>query len=293
MTLPPSPAVRPELAYRISGQGRETFTRAQIRDAIRAGEVTPHTELAYENSEDYRPASQFPELTRYLALITQPAAAAKPGVPRTSAFSRILPGLIYPWTGFGWIVILAATLLQPLPFGAVVAGLFTTVYGLAVIRESSQGSTRMPALRSVGGPVEFVMMLLKLVVVGLVSAWPIFLAIPLMFVIRSASLMFVAVFVMFLYFPAAVATLAKWKSIQYAIRPSQIFSFIRILGADYVLAVLAPLFTFGVAFGGALAARALLGPSPSELVAGLLTTWGTFYSFHLLGWGIHHHGDEF
>jgi hypothetical protein len=296
MTVTPSPTARPELGYRMAGAGREIFTRLQIRNSIRTGEVTPHTELAYENTEDYRPASQFPELSRYLALVSQPAATAaagKPSGPRTSVFTRILPGLIYPWTGVGPIVIVGATLLQPLPFGPIVAGLFTTVYGLAVIRESSQGSTRMPPLNAVGGPIEFVMMLLKLLVVGLVSAWPIFLAIPLMFVLRSSTIMFAAVFVMFLYIPAAVATLAKWKSIQYAIRPSQIFNFIRIVGADYVVAVLAPFFTMGATLGAGLAARMTLGPSPSELVMGLLSTWGIFYSFHLLGWGIHHHGDEF
>lgn len=291
-----SPAARPEPGYRIAGAGRDIFTRAQVRDGIRSGEITAQTELAYEKSDDYKPASQYPELSRYLALVMQPAAAAaaaEPSVPRTSVFSRVFPGLIYPWTGVGWIVILASTLVQPVPFGPIVAGLFTTVYGLAIIRESSEGSTRMPPLKAVGGPVEFVMMLLKFLVVALVSAWPVILAIPLMFVVRSSSIVIAAGLVMFLYIPAALATLAKWKSIQYAIRPSQIFSFIRILGADYVVAVLAPFFTVAVTLGGALGARMLVGRSASELVAGLLSTWGTFYSFHLLGWGMHHHGDEF
>lgn len=292
----PSPwAPSPEPGYRMQGVIGEVFSRAQIRNSIRSGEVTPETHLAYENSEDYRPASQFPELSRYLALVSEPAAgvAAKPSVPRTPAYTRIFPALIYPWTGVGWIVIVASTLLQPIPFGAIVAGVFTSVYGLAVIRESSEGSKRMPGFNSVGGPVEFIMMFLKLFVVGLVSAWPIFVAIPLLFVLRSQLVIWAALLVMILYVPAAVATLAKWKSIGHAIRPAQIFNFMRILGIDYLVALAAFPFTIVVTVAAGVAAGMLIGPKAMELVVGLLSTWGTFYAFHLLGWGMFNHGEEF
>lgn len=86
--------------------------------------------------------------------------------------------MIYPFTGVGWVVLIAAMLLPTLPLGAIVAWLFTSVYGLAIIRRSAEGSKVMPSLTDVGGPVAFILSLLKLLLVTLVSAWPVILAIP-------------------------------------------------------------------------------------------------------------------
>ncbi len=291
----PSPGVRPELSYRVAGEGRELFSRAQIRDQIRAGSITQQTELAIENSEDYRAASTFPELSRYFALAApRPAPAGAPvaGAPGPSAATRIFPGLTYPLTGIGGIVILLATIVQPLPFGAIIGAVFTSVYGLAVIRKSSDGSKTMPGIHDLGDPVSFLLSFLKLIVVTLVSAWPVILAIPLTFLLRSFMIAIAAVIVMVLYYPAAVASLAKWNSISIALSPSQIFRMIGTLGSDYVLALITSVFVFGFGALAGFAAGKLIGPSAGVLIGGLLNSWAGFYFFHLLGWGIHHHSDE-
>ncbi len=134
-----------EPSYKIAGGGRDAFTKIAIRDQIRRGEITAQTEIARGESEEYHPASTYPELARYFALAT-PAATereAAPAGPRPSTATRLIPGLLYPFTGFGWILILTSTLLKTLPFGEFVAGLFMTVYGLAVIRRSAEGSKMM------------------------------------------------------------------------------------------------------------------------------------------------------
>src|SRR5207237_7553834 len=103
--------MEPQLGYRIAGEGREIFNRFQIRDKIRAGEVTNETELAPEGNEEYRAASMYPELARYFSLLSvQPIAAPAAGVVTPSApalpiTSRLAPGLVYPFTGVGWLVL--------------------------------------------------------------------------------------------------------------------------------------------------------------------------------------------
>src|SRR5436190_78951 len=104
--------------YRIAGEGKAVFNRLQIRDKIRAGEITNDTELALEGNEEYRAASGYPELARYFSLLTaQPIAAPssgiiKPSAPAAPIASRLAPGLIYPFTGVGSIVLLIVTGLQ-------------------------------------------------------------------------------------------------------------------------------------------------------------------------------------
>ena len=295
MENPQASPWKSEVEYRIAGSGKDTFTKLQIRDFIRSGQITDATEIALEGSEEYRAASTYPELARYFALVApkaEAAAAAKP-VKGTPNSTRILPGLIYPFTGIGWILILVVALLGTLPFGSLIASLFTAVYGLAVIRRSAEGMKSMPAVTDVGDLGTFFMSWLKLIAVTLISAWPVILSIPLMFVIRSGGLIVLAAIVMILYYPAAMASLAKWNTISLAVSPSSIFRFIGILGFDYAIALIAPLFGFAIAIGATFLASRGMGAAGREVVAAFFGSWLGFYCLHLLGWGMYHHNDEF
>lgn len=314
---PPQPP-RAEVGYIVAGEGREVFTRFQIRDRIREGQISPATELAMQGSEDYRPASSFPELQRYFALATPGGGAASPTsvaagevwrptapavVPASqipSVATRLGPGLVYPFTGIGWIFILVVALFGVMnPIMNLIGGLFTAVYGLAVIRQSSEGSTRMPPLSAVGGPLTFIVSFLKVVVVSLISAWPVIVAVFLTMVLPCAAMLILAgaAIVMILYYPAALATLARYNSIKIALTPSQIFSFMNILGLDYVIALLSFFIVlaigFVVSFGATMAVGAMKGSAEMlGFILGAFATWAGFYFYHLLGWGMHRHRAE-
>lgn len=281
-----------EPSYKIAGGGRDAFSKIQIRDQIRRGEITAQTEIARGDNEEYHPASSYAELARYFALAAPPPTERKAATsgPRPSTITRVLPGLIYPFTGVGWILILASTLLKTLPFGEFVAGVFMTVYGLAVIRRSAEGSKAMPMLTDVGDPVTFIMSFLKYVAVTIVSAIPL---IVVLIVTRSVMLGAAVVLVMILYYPAAIATLAKWNNLVLALTPSAVFRFMGVLGADYVLALIALIFAGVIAIVAALGASMFMGPHGRDVVSGFLGAWMTMYFFHLLGWGIYHHEEEF
>lgn len=288
--------------YRIAGEGTEVVSRLEIRDRIRDGLLTPETEIAEGESDDYRVASSYPELARYFSLVGRAAGAAsgpqpaagwvhadRPAAPPEA--NRLVAGLAYPFSGTAWILIVGAALLQPLPLGALVASIFTSVYTLAIIRASSEGRVVAPSLAEMGAPAEFIVRLLKVIVVTLVSAWPIFVAIPLVMILRSSVVILAAAIVMILYYPAAIATLAKWDSIKFAVTPSQIFRFIGILSPGYFGALAAYAVCLGIAGFLGTMVLAKLG-SAALVISSLVFTWSTFYFFHLVGWGMHRHADE-
>lgn len=293
---------RPSANYHVAGAGREVFTRFQIRDQIRDGAISPETELAPEGSDEFRSAASFPELSRYFALSTTTSAAT--GVvgitPSRPAAAHARPdlgfglALKYPLTGHAWILIVAAAFLQVVPFGPLLAGIATSLYTLSIIRKSSEAQTSAPAFADMGAPAELLTRVLKMIVVTLVSAWPIFVAIPLVVILRTPLVIVAAAVVMVLYYPAAVASLAKWDSIRIALTPSQIFRFIGILGADYFMSLMFYFVLLAVAGGAAFALGAAM---PRMLaVAGVVTTalvtWASFAFFHLVGVGMARHADE-
>lgn len=294
-----APATRPEMSYRIAGEGRDLFTRAQLRDRIRNGELTGENELAPEGSEDYRPASTFPELARYFSLVSAPAAALPEGfaaavAPSEPISGRVVAAVLYPFTGIGWIILVVAAVLQSVPFGTLIAAAFTLVYTLAIIRTSSHGSTTMPPLSELGGAGQFFTSLLKAIGVVIGSAWPIILAIPLTFVLRSSALPFIAGFVILIYLPAAMAALAKWNSLVLALTPSSIFRMISTLGTDYLFAIVMMLASMGIVLTGGVALARLMAGSQLAAEAILTFFWyaATFYAYHLIGWGMYRHQDE-
>lgn len=301
-SVSPETSASVEPRYQIAGEGKELFSRMDLRERIRSGEIGAGTEIAREGTDEFRAAGEYPELARYFSLLTStPSEGAggmvlpTSGAPITSVAARLLPALIYPLTGVGAVIIVVLAFVETLPFGPIIGGLLTSLVGLTVVRASSEGSITMPSLASLGGPVEILMNTLKIVVLSILAAWPVILAAILMFVMPRAgrSLIIAALITIMLYYPACFAILAKWKTIRPALSVKEITNFITILGGDYFLALLSGLVVIAmtVAFGIA-AAMADLPPVVDELIVTLPTVWGTLFISHLIGWAMYRHRDE-
>jgi len=294
-----------ESRYVISGEGREEFTRLDLRNRIREGTLTPLTEIAPAGTEKWIAASQYPELARYFSLAgkamssdpalmmgTSPQTSSGPAVE--SVASRLIPGLAYPLTAVGASLIIILAIAQQIPIVNILAAFFGSLYSLVIIRASARGDKGFPALNQMGNPGELLLLLVKLIVVTIVSAWPVILAIGSLLVMpmMARPIIFIALIVTVLYYPACIATLAVWNSIKFALTPSQIFSFIRILGVDHVLAVMAWFASFALAVVVSLLGAPLIGQRVIAILATAILVWGGFYSSHILGWAVARHRHE-
>ncbi len=134
------------------------------------------------------------------------------------------------------------------------------------------------------------MSFLKYVAVTIISAIPLIIVLV---VTRSIVFAGVMAVLMVLYYPAAIATLAKWNSLVLALTPGAVFRFMGILGFDYVMALIAPVIAGILAVVATVGAMMFLGPHGRDVVSGFLGAWVSMYFFHLLGWGIYHHEEEF
>ena len=287
--------------YRIAGEGKDLYSRSDLRNRIRSGSLLAATEVALEGTEEYRPAAEFPELARYFSLVSNAPKAVEASsyvpagsvAPATSVGERLIPGLIYPFTGFGAAVVFGLALLQLLPLGFLASAIAMPLVSVALVRVSSEGSTRMPTLAAFGGPGEMVLTALKAIAISLLSAWPLILAMILSFILPGAAftLAIAAMIAMVLYYPACIAILAKYKTIRPALSVSQIWGFITTLGADYALAIGAGLGVLGLIIVLGLAASTLPANVGSLLMA-LVLVWGTLYVFHLIGWAMYRHRDR-
>ena len=287
--------------YQIAGEVRTVFTRVELRDRIRNGELLAVTEVAIEGSDEYRPAVDYPELARYFSLVKEAPVAVEASsyVPAdtiarpTSVGERLIPGLVYPLTGFGALVVFGLALLELLPFGVLAAALAIPLVSVAIVRVSSEGSTRMPTLAAFGDPGSIVVTALKAIAISLLSAWPFILAMVLAFVIPNAAftLGIAAMIAMVLYYPACIAILAKFGTIRPALSVSEIWGFISTLGADYALAIGAGFGVVGLTVGAGLALAGLSAKVAAFAVV-LIPIWGTLYVFHLIGWAMYRHRNE-
>jgi hypothetical protein len=288
-----------QLGYRIAGEGKEVFDRFQIRDRIRAGEVTQETQLSLENSDDYRAAAMYPELARYFSLVggapvaASPGATVMPAAAPVQADSRLLAGLAYPFTGAGGLLLLIVTGLQLVPIAGWIASAFVKVYQLEVIRSSAKGSTTMPPLGAVGEAFNAVMTFLKILVVGICSLWPVVGVIIFMNGIRP--LFWGSILFTLLYAPASFAVLAKTDSIAEAVNPSNVIDLMRTLGRDFVIASVALAVFLVAALFPALGIAVAMRGVPGHIyiasgVRGLITEWGFFYYAHLVGWAMYRRG---
>ena len=287
--------------YQIAGEVGSLFTRIELRDRIRDGSLLAVTEVAVEGSDEYRPAIDYPQLARYFSLVKEAPVAVEASsyVPAetiarpTSVGERLIPGLVYPLTGFGAAVVFGLTLLELVPFGVFVAALAIPLVSVAIVRVSSQGSTRMPTVAAFGTPGSIVVTAAKAIAISLLSAWPFILAMVLAFVIPNAalSLGIAAMIAMVLYYPACIAILAKYGTIRPALSVSEIWGFISTLGADYALAIASGFGVLGLTVGATLA-LAPLSAKAAAIAAVLIPIWGTLYVFHLIGWAMYRHRHE-
>lgn len=287
-----------EMRYRIAGEGRELFSRMNLRDRIRGGEVVGTTEIATEGSEDYRPAAEYPELARYLSLLSAqetpvsvstfvPGGASAPASP---VLRRLVPGVLYPLTGLGSVLVLALSILELIPIGALLSGIITPLVCVAIVRVSSDGATTMPSFGVLGSAWQILGTAARVILLTILSAWPFILAILLTLVSPrgATSFFFAALIAMILYYPACVAILARYGTIRPALSVTQIGAFITTLGSDYIVALLAGFAVLVLAFVSGLAAAAIGLPEGLQSLARMIPlVWGTFYVFHLIGWGMH------
>lgn len=56
-----------ETLYRVFGE-EQVFTKPELRDLIRQGRLLPDSAISQEGNDDFRPAGEFPELSRYFSL---------------------------------------------------------------------------------------------------------------------------------------------------------------------------------------------------------------------------------
>jgi hypothetical protein len=78
----------PAIRYRVFGRS-ESFDRAGMRELIRRGEVSSLTDVAIENSNDWKPAGNYPELLRYLSLAAQAHQSSAPRVEAAAKTSTV------------------------------------------------------------------------------------------------------------------------------------------------------------------------------------------------------------
>lgn len=287
-----------EPRYRVAGEGRDLFSRADLRERIRQGLLDASSEIAREDSEDYQAAGSFPELQRYFSLVSSQEAVAstsslvQPGhsAPPASVLSRLVPGALYPLTGFGSAFVILFAMLELIPVMSLISAVAIPLFSVAIIRVSSEGGTRMPSPAAFGSLVQILATILKIFVLTLLSAWPFILALVLAFLApRSAfGLGIMATVVMLLYYPACLAILARFNTIRPALSVSQVWAFITALGSDYAVALGASFAVVGVAFvAGVGAAMIGLPQRVQALVFMIPIVWGTFYVAHLIGWAMY------
>ena len=287
---------RPPLQYRVQGEGAQDFYLVALRDRIRDGTLLPENELMVVGTDLWKPAGQYPALTRYFNLLKRPVAVAVAAAgPAQSMGDRIAFGVAYPFSSPASIALIAASFIAGLvlPLLSLIVSLVASIYALGIIRTSSEGQTSSPSFSELGGPLEWIAGLLRLIALTLLSLWPFLLAAFISLSGLAALLKFLlAGVIVVLYYPATLATVAIWKSLKMALSVQQIFRFIGVLGGDYY-AVIAMWFASFVAVGMMmnLSGRVL----PAMLVGaikGTASIFVTMYASHLLGWAVHRHRGE-
>jgi hypothetical protein len=289
--------------YLIAGAANEQFDIRGLRDRIRAGQLTPEEQIAVVGTDQWKPASQYPALARYFALAhASPASAplghvaARPAAPAEALSLRIGPAFAYPFSNIAPIVFLVigiATALNTIL--SMVFSMLATVYCLAMIRASSEGKREAPPASEVGGVLDWVLDFLRLIAVGIISAWPLILAGILMFMgMRTGAFVVVplALVAIILYYPASLLAVAKWRSLGMVLSVKRIFGLIGVLGSDYLVTIVVTIIlaiAIGVIGAGVLIVA-------GRFVSQAFQTFGVlflqFFSSHLLGWSAYRHRDE-
>ena len=290
------------------GGGVEVLDRFGIRDRIRSGDIAAHTELAPAESDDWRAASSYPELTRYFEMAatltsraTAPGNLVRPSKPRPmeTMGQRVVQGLLYPLAGGEALMLVGLAILAALPVIGFLASLASTVIMVSIVRTSADGRTKMPLVDTSQG-WELIRTYLRVLFVTLVSLLPVwaFGFFAATQVVRgtmpiAVALGGVAIGLAFaaLYYPACLVTIAVWDNVLDSLNPAYVLKVIRLVGGDYFIAVamwfVATLATMLMSspFLNPLAAVPIVG----GVFASFLSFWALFYASHLLGYAIYRH----
>ncbi len=289
-------AARPEKMYVVAGEVRQEFGLLALRDRIRSGALNRDDQVAVAGTELWKPAWQYPPLERYFSLTEAAAAKNMPAsaVPAGPMGPRIIRGLVYPFTNVVAIAFIAITgLMAPMVLVAAALSFVSMAYALAIIRRSAEGEMRAPDIAAIGGAGEWIISLLRVILITIVSGWPV-IAFVVLFLLgfRSMALAPIALIVMLLYYPACLASIAMWKSVSMALNPGKIFAFISALGFDYFVAVAVALLAMAGIAGMTFVARSVIPPLVLSAINGAASVWAVFYASHLLGWALYRHRDE-
>lgn len=225
-----------------------------------------------------------------------------PSAPVESVGSRAISGWRYPISDRGAPVLVVLSIVQLVPVLNYVVGPAAWIWILAIIRESARGERNMPSdvasdlweLFETGLKMLLVSLVTLLPVIGPL-AWGVWSWGPGILTNPSIRLALAGgALVSLLYYPASLATVAVWEQALPALNPSHVLRVIRIMRADYVIAVL--LGAAGVCASsllGGLASSVLQElPLVGSVPAFFMTTWAAFWAAHLLGWAVHRHIAE-
>ncbi|HSP33668.1 MAG TPA: hypothetical protein VLU46_05070 [Thermoanaerobaculia bacterium] len=286
--------------YVVSGQTSERLDVRALRDRIRSGQLTPDNEISVVGTDVWKPASQYPVLTRYFSLVAQKASSsASPMVypsyaaAAPAAASRYAAGFKYPFTSITAMLFMLFGFVTALnPLLSIPVSLLASVFALAIIRTSGDGQTTAPEANAVGGIGDWILDLLRIIAVSVISAWPVIAAFFLFAVVRSIAVFFVALVVMLLYYPACLIAIARWKRLSMALSIKTIFGLISALGGEYYAAIVMFIaLTLASAFATTFVGLTI-GLRLARGVQAVIALFTTFYAAHLLGWAVYRHRDQ-
>lgn len=284
--------------YLIAGQTNEQFDLRGLRDRIRAGQLIPADEVSIVGTDIWKRADQYAPLSRFFELAQKmaaaPAAAKIPAGAAPPESVRIGAALGYPFTSLSaiaFMVLAFATALSPLL--SLPVSLLAMVFSLAIIRSSADGQTKAPDVDGVGGPIDWILDLLRIIAVMLVSIWPFYLFVILIFMgLRSVALGVIAILVMMVYYPACLITVARTRSIKTALSIQGIFGLMSILGFDYFGALLMWIVMAFASVAAIMVLTFVVGARIAQGLGSVAMMFVSFYAMHLLGWAVYRHREQ-
>jgi len=291
------------------GGGVEELDRFGVRDRIRTGDITAETELAVVATDEWRPASTYPELGRYFEIAatrprTMPGAPAAPAKPRhvEPMSTRVVQGLMYPIAGGEALLLIGLAVLSIVPVFRRLAPLASTLIMVEIIRTSAEGRTKMPMVDT-SQVWQLVRTYLRVLFVTVVALLPVIafgiyafgaaLTGAMNPLIALAGLLVGLAFAA-IYYPACLATVAVWDSVLDSLNPVYVMSVIRKIGVDYFIVVAIWFIATAVTtlFSSPWVNPATMIPIFGPLFAAFLSYWSLFYVSHVLGYAVYRHSPE-
>lgn len=292
------------------GGGVEHLDRFGVRDLIRTGEITADTELSPHGTDEWRPASLFPEFGRYFemaavsARTTSSGTLVSPSKPRVvePMLTRAVNGLLYPVAGGEVFMLVGLAILSIIPIISLLVPFASTLIMVEIVRTSADGRTKMPIVDTSQG-WQLVRTYLRVMFVTIVSLLPMIAFTFYAFgqvLTRQMSIytalggMMVCLAIAAVYYPACLATVAVWDNVLDSLNPMYVGRVISRIGADYFIVI-------ALWFVSSVAATLLSSPMISPfawipIIGGMISTvlsvWALFYVSHLLGYAVYRHSRE-